>query len=52
MAIGRESKESMYNQDLSSMDILGGFDPKDSFGFIRLNALRLKSNTIRNRGGK
>ena len=49
MAIGRESKESLYNQDLSSMDILGGFDPKDSFGFIRLNALRLKSNSLRNK---
>ena len=49
MVIGRESKESLYNQDLSSMDTLGGYDQKDALGFIRLNALRLKASSIRNR---
>ena len=49
MVIGRESKESLYNQDLSSMDIIGGYDQKDALGFIRLNALRLKASSIRNR---
>ncbi|MBI3034949.1 argininosuccinate synthase [Candidatus Woesearchaeota archaeon] len=49
MVIGRESKESLYNQDLSSMDVLGGYDQKDALGFIRLNALRLKSSSLRNR---
>ncbi len=49
MAIGRESKESLYNQDLSSMDIAGGYDQKDALGFIRLNALRLKASSLRNK---
>jgi argininosuccinate synthase len=47
--IGRESKDSLYNQDLSSMDIAGGYDQKDAAGFINLNALRLKSSAIRNK---
>ena len=45
---GRESECSLYNQDLSSMDIIGGYDQKDAVGFIKLNALRLKSSSIRN----
>ncbi|MDP3766322.1 MAG: argininosuccinate synthase [Nanoarchaeota archaeon] len=49
MVIGRESKESLYNQDLSSMDVLGGYDQKDALGFVRLNALRLKASSLRNR---
>ncbi|MEK6892307.1 MAG: argininosuccinate synthase [Nanoarchaeota archaeon] len=47
--IGRESANSLYNQDLSSMDVLGGYNQQDAQGFIRLNALRLKSNSLRNR---
>ena len=49
MVIGRESKESLYNQDLSSMDVLGDYDQKDALGFIILNALRLKASSIRNK---
>ena len=49
IVIGRESKESLYNQDLSSMDVLGGYDQKDALGFIRLNALRLKASALRDR---
>ena len=49
MVIGRESKESLYNQNLSSMDILGGYNQKDATGFIKLNALRLKASSLRNR---
>ncbi len=49
--IGRESKESLYNQDLSSMDIEGGYNQQDAIGFIRLNALRLKSSSLRNKSG-
>ena len=44
---GRESNESLYNQDLSSMDVLGGYNQQDALGFIRLNALRLKSSSLR-----
>lgn len=42
--IGRSSPSSLYNQDLSSMDIEGGFDQTDSAGFIRINALRLQAH--------
>ena len=49
MVIGRESKESLYNQDLSSMDVLGGYDQKDATGFIKLNALRLKASSMRDK---
>lgn len=42
--IGRSSPSSLYNQDLSSMDIEGGFDQVDSAGFIRINSIRLKAH--------
>ncbi len=42
--IARQSDCSLYNADLSSMDEEGGYDQKDAQGFIRINALRLKSN--------
>jgi argininosuccinate synthase len=42
--IGRSSPSSLYDQDLSSMDIEGGFDQTDSAGFIRVNAVRLKAH--------
>jgi argininosuccinate synthase len=41
---GRESPSSLYDQDLSSMDIEGGFDQKDSKGFIKINAVRLMAH--------
>lgn len=41
---GRESPSSLYNKDLSSMDIEGGFDQTDSRGFIRINAIRLMAH--------
>lgn len=47
MVIGRESPLSLYNQNLSSMDAIGGYNQEDALGFIRLNALRLKMNTLR-----
>ncbi|MBU0756916.1 MAG: argininosuccinate synthase [Nanoarchaeota archaeon] len=40
----RESPSSLYDQDLSSMDIEGGFDQTDSKGFIKINAIRLKAH--------
>ena len=42
---GRESTSSLYDQDLSSMDIEGGFNQQDSVGFIRINAIRLKAHS-------
>jgi len=41
---GRESPSSLYNKDLSSMDIEGGFDQTDSKGFIKINAIRLMAH--------
>jgi len=39
---GRESDKSLYDEDIASMDKLGGYDQTDAKGFIKLNALRLK----------
>jgi argininosuccinate synthase len=50
---GRESPSSLYDKDLSSMDIEGGFNQQDSAGFIRIHAIRLKAhNAIMSRFGK
>jgi argininosuccinate synthase len=47
---GRTSTSSLYDQDLSSMHIEGGFNQQDSAGFIRINAIRLMAhNAIMNR---
>ncbi len=52
MVKGRESKHSLYDQNLSSMDIIGGYDQKDAMGFIKLNAIRLKASSLRERKAK
>jgi len=49
ICIGRESPLSLYDQAQSSMDVAGGFTPTDSKGFIRINAIRLINNALRNR---
>ncbi len=46
MSVGRKSPNSLYNQDLSSMDIAGGFNQEDSRGFININAVRLKAHHV------
>lgn len=40
---GRSSANSLYNLEVASMDELGDYDQKDAQGFIKLNALRLKT---------
>jgi len=47
IVVGRHSPESLYDQRLASMDIAGGYNPKDATGFIRINALRIISNALR-----
>lgn len=37
---GRESKKSLYNQELVSMDVKGDYEPSDAAGFIKINAMR------------
>jgi len=50
---GRTSPSSLYDHDLSSMNIEGGFDQTDSEGFIKINAIRLMAhNAIMKRMGK
>jgi argininosuccinate synthase len=50
---GRESPSSLYDKELSSMDIEGGFNQKDSAGFIKINAIRLMAhNAILRKQGK
>jgi argininosuccinate synthase len=48
MIQGRSSPKALYNADLASMDIEGGgdafdYNPADANGFIRINAVRLKT---------
>jgi argininosuccinate synthase len=41
--IGRESEQSLYDQDLVTFEEgSGSYDQRDAAGFIRLNALRLR----------
>ena len=40
--VSRQSENSLYDADLSSMDKPGGYDQTDAKGFIALQALRLK----------
>jgi argininosuccinate synthase len=50
---GRESHSSLYDKELSSMDIEGGFNQQDSVGFINIHALRLEAhNAIMTKQGK
>jgi len=46
MPVARSSPTSLYNQELGSMDVAGGFDQTDSRGFIRLNSIRLKAHNV------
>ena len=46
ISIGRESPTSLYDQNMSSMDVEGGFDATDSQGFININAIRLKAHSL------
>lgn len=43
-ATARESSSSLYDQELSSMDLEGGFNQQDSAGFIKINAVRLMAH--------
>ncbi|MCF8126497.1 MAG: argininosuccinate synthase [Desulfotignum sp.] len=42
--VARTSASSLYNRDLSSMDIEGGYNQEDAEGFIRINAIRLMAH--------
>ncbi|MCP3873742.1 MAG: argininosuccinate synthase [Desulfobacteraceae bacterium] len=42
--VARTSPSSLYDQDLSSMDIAGGYNQEDAEGFIKINAIRLMAH--------
>jgi argininosuccinate synthase len=46
IARGRSSESSLYDQELSSMDVAGGYDQEDARGFIRISALRLRAHKL------
>jgi argininosuccinate synthase len=49
---GRQSDKSLYSEELVTFeDDHGAYDQKDAAGFIRLNALRLRTLAARNRKG-
>ncbi len=51
MVLGRESTKSLYSNALVTFeDDRGAYDQKDAEGFIRLNALRLRTLAARGRG--
>ena len=51
--IGRASPYSLYSQDLVTFeDDRGAYDQKDAQGFIKLNALRLRTLAMRKRKAK
>ena len=54
VSMGRQSSTSLYDQELSSMDMAGGYDQEDAQGFIRINALRLRAHKLilRKTGGE
>ncbi|RUZ46270.1 argininosuccinate synthase, partial [Mesorhizobium sp. M7A.F.Ca.US.007.01.1.1] len=50
MVTGRKSKKTLYSDALVTFeDDRGAYDQKDAAGFIRLNALRLRTLAARNR---
>ena len=51
--VGRSSPYSLYSQDLVTFeDDKGAYDQKDAAGFIKLNALRLRTLAMRKRKAK
>jgi len=51
IVVGRESPKSLYAPTLVTFeDDKGAYDQKDAAGFIKLNALRLRTLEMRNRG--
>ncbi|HTY55333.1 MAG TPA: argininosuccinate synthase [Candidatus Binataceae bacterium] len=41
--VGRKAPKSLYNPQLASFEVAGGYQQSDAEGFIRLNALRLRA---------
>lgn len=41
--VSRKADYSLYDSQLASMDVAGGYDQKDAIGFIKINAVRVKN---------
>ncbi|MCC2111551.1 MAG: argininosuccinate synthase, partial [Hyphomicrobiales bacterium] len=53
IVVGRTSDNSLYSDDLVTFeDDAGAYDQKDAEGFIKLNALRLRTLAMRARRQK
>jgi argininosuccinate synthase len=53
IVVGRESPKSLYSDALVTFeDDRGAYDQRDAAGFIRLNALRLRTLAMRERLGR
>ena len=49
--IGRTAPKSLYRMDIVTFeDDRGAYDQRDAGGFIRLNALRLRTSAMATRG--
>ncbi|MFP4547866.1 MAG: argininosuccinate synthase [Fidelibacterota bacterium] len=44
--IGRKSPISLYDEELASMEVEGGYNQEEAAGFINVNAIRLKAHNI------
>ena len=50
IVVGRASPKTLYSEDLVTFeDDHGAYDQEDAHGFIKLNALRLKTLAARDR---
>ncbi|MCK4739761.1 MAG: argininosuccinate synthase [Deltaproteobacteria bacterium] len=49
---GRFSPHSLYDPELASFEEEDVYDQKDAEGFIKINALRLKLNSLKGAGGR
>jgi argininosuccinate synthase len=45
--VGRRSEKALYDPKIATFEGVEGFEPKDSEGFIRIHALRLKIRALR-----
>jgi len=46
VSMGRTSTSALYDKEMSSMDVAGGYDQEDARGFIRINGLRLRAHKL------
>ena len=44
MAVARYSPNSLYDENIASMESVEGYEPGDAAGFIRINSIRLRAH--------